>query len=96
MLIIQVHLGNCFPSYETSEKVVQFGGIRWSCGVQSVFWSVCLCQLLLFSKFPRAPWGAGSVLGWEDSGMQSRLGGPAPPLCLNSHLCACPPAGESP
>lgn len=28
VLIIQVHLGNCFPSYETSEKVVVLGGIR--------------------------------------------------------------------
>lgn len=28
VLMIQVHLGNCFPSYETSEKVVLFGGIR--------------------------------------------------------------------
>lgn len=33
VLIIQVHLGNSFPSYETSEKVVQFIGAQWSCNM---------------------------------------------------------------
>lgn len=28
VLIIQVHLGNCFPSYETIEKVVLFSGAQ--------------------------------------------------------------------
>lgn len=28
VLIIQVHLGNSFPSYETSEKVVLFTGAQ--------------------------------------------------------------------
>lgn len=33
VLVIQVHLGNCFLSYETREKRVLFTGAQRSCNV---------------------------------------------------------------